>query len=100
MPIQIEGIRRQKAKLALTAEGKTEAEVDFETGERKSVWLDEKVIKYHRTFEEYCQLLFKNNFTILNILEPRPRNQDRLLDKETDANYRRPAFLMFLAMKT
>lgn len=44
----------------------------FIEGERKSVFLGEKVIKYHKTLTTYLNTLIKNGFEINGVEEPQP----------------------------
>ncbi len=72
----------------------------FETGGRSYEWLGSMVTKYHRTFEDYYHLLVDNDFKILDLKEPKPKSEERALDKELDGHYRRPIILMFSARKS
>lgn len=71
----------------------------FELGPRHFEWLEKKVIKYHRTLENYFQLLVNNRFHVLTLSEPHPQSVDWRKDKELEGHIRRPAFLMCVAKK-
>lgn len=70
----------------------------FETGIRRTEWLGEWVIKYHRTFQNYFELLNKN-FSFHYIVEPCPTNEQRKIHYKVDSYYRRPTFLIFMVEK-
>jgi len=71
----------------------------FETGMRKMFWHGIEIEKYHRTTEDYFELLVKNGFAVTRLLEPKPSEEARRLDPELDRHHRRPPFLMFSAVK-
>lgn len=65
-------------------------------GIRKTRFLGEEVIKYHRTFETYINTLIQNGFVINNVSEPiPPKNMEVDLKDE----FRRPMFLMISCSK-
>lgn len=67
-------------------------------GKREAVFLDEKVIKYHRTITTYLNELLKNNFEIENIIEPKPPLE--MMDIPGMRNeMRRPMMLLISARK-
>lgn len=69
-------------------------------GIRKTSFLGEEVIKYHRTIETYINTLIKNGFIINNISEPVPPIS-MVEDNEYLKNeFRRPMFLMISCSKS
>ena len=71
----------------------------FEEGVRKSNFLGEEVIKYHKTLTTYLNTLMKTGFEILEIIEPQP--EEKLLDTIPDMKdeLRRPMMLLVSAKK-
>lgn len=68
-------------------------------GLRDTRFLDEHVIKYHRTIETYINTMIKNGFVITKISEPVPP-QDMVENNPYLKNeFRRPMFLMIKSMK-
>ncbi|MGR5910988.1 hypothetical protein ACT7C4_25360 [Bacillus pacificus] len=61
-------------KACKRAEKRTSWLVDdyFKLGKRVEPWIDQEVIKYHRTTEEYFTLLQQAGFTITNLKEATP----------------------------
>ncbi|APH05652.1 methyltransferase [Bacillus weihaiensis] len=67
----------------------------FQSGERIEPWIGKNVVKYHRTIEEYFQLLKQAGFTIHDIREGTP-SPDFFEDKqEYERRMRIPLFLLF-----
>jgi SAM-dependent methyltransferase len=71
----------------------------FERGLRRALWFDVEIERYHRTVEDYFDLLIDNGFQVTRMLEPEPGEEARRLDPELDRHHRRPPFLMFVARK-
>lgn len=71
----------------------------FTEGERKTVFLGERVIKYHKTLMTYLNTLLEAGFVIKKIVEPQP--DKRLLDTmpEMRDELRRPMMLLVSAQK-
>lgn len=65
-------------------------------GIRKTKFLGEDVIKYHRTFETYINTLIQNGFVINNVSEPIPPKD---MELELKNEFRRPMFLMISCSK-
>lgn len=65
-------------------------------GIRKTKFLGEEVIKYHRTFETYINTLIQNGFVINNVSEPIPPKD---MELELKNEFRRPMFLMISCSK-
>lgn len=69
-------------------------------GIRKTNFLGEDIIKYHRTIETYINTLIKNGFIINNISEPVP---PLIMVEENEFfknEFRRPMFLMIACSKS
>lgn len=70
----------------------------FMEGERKSVFLGEEVIKYHKTLTTYLNTLLRHGFMIQQIIEPEP--DPALLDVPGMRDeLRRPMMLLVSGMK-
>ncbi|MCC0637408.1 MULTISPECIES: class I SAM-dependent methyltransferase [unclassified Clostridioides] len=71
----------------------------FIEGLRKSNFLGEEVIKYHKTLTTYLNTLVKTGFEILEIIEPQP--EEKLLNTipEMKDELRRPMMLLVSARK-
>lgn len=68
-------------------------------GERRTSWIVDNVIKYHRTFSSILNALVNNGFTIERVLEPIP---DQTIMKENPSYrryYHKPDFLFIRARK-
>ena len=70
----------------------------FQEGERKAVFLDEPVTKYHRTLTTYLDGLLTGGFSLRRVVEPRPparmMGQPGMRDE-----LRRPMMLLVAAVK-
>lgn len=71
----------------------------IDLGERTKEWLGEKVIKYHRNFEEIINTLIENGFVIDRILEPLPSEYAIKSNSKYINQYDRPYFLFVRAKK-
>lgn len=71
----------------------------FNSGERVEPWIDKKVVKYHRTIEEYYQLLKQAGFMIEDIREGTPRIEEFSSESEYKRRMRIPLFLLFSCKK-
>ncbi|KGP90589.1 methyltransferase [Pontibacillus chungwhensis BH030062] len=71
----------------------------FNQGERQEQWMDEQVIKYHRTTETYFQLLKEVGFTIENLKECEPQINYFPNEEEYNRRKRIPLFLVFSCRK-
>ncbi len=67
----------------------------FKMGKRVEPWIDQEVIKYHRTMEEYFSLLQQTGFTITNIKEATPNQTYFQSTEEYERRLRIPLFLLF-----
>ena len=68
-------------------------------GERKTTFLNEQVIKYHRTITTYLNTLLKSNFIIENVVEPKPPKNMLNIPGMKD-EMRRPMMLLVKAYKS
>jgi len=71
----------------------------FESGERINTWIEKDVIKYHKTLEEYFQIIQKSNFEILTIRESKPQKKYFSDDEEYHRRMKIPLFLIFKLKK-
>jgi SAM-dependent methyltransferase len=71
----------------------------FTEGIRKSVFLDEDVLKYHKTLTTYMQGLIMKGFIITGVVEPKPAQTklDELPDNADEL--RRPMMLLISSSK-
>lgn len=67
-------------------------------GERESIFLGEKVIKYHRTLTTYLTVLLENGFELRHIIEPQPPEEMMDIPGMKD-EMRRPMMLLVGAVK-
>lgn len=88
-------------KSATTSSLKADWIVDdyFQLGRRVEPWIDQKVVKYHRTFEEYYQLLKRAGFIINDIREGIPKLENFSNESEYQRRMRIPLFLIFSCEK-
>ncbi|WP_186576304.1 class I SAM-dependent methyltransferase [Aquibacillus kalidii] len=71
----------------------------FYQGERVEPWIDQKVVKYHRTLEDYFKLLTEVGFSVESIREPRPEKEKFDTIEEYHRRMRIPLFLIFSCTK-
>ena len=67
-------------------------------GQRETVFLGERVIKYHRTLTTYLNTLLQCGFELLQIIEPQPPKEMMDMDGMKD-EMRRPMMLLVSAVK-
>ncbi|MBA2173722.1 class I SAM-dependent methyltransferase [Halobacillus locisalis] len=72
----------------------------FRSGERQEPWLEEEVTKYHRTMEQYFQLIKQAGFAVEDLRECEPRREYFKKDEEYDRRQRIPLFLLFACRKS
>ena len=86
---------------AVTSATKTNWIVDdyFHSGKRVEPWIDKHIVKYHRTVEEYFQLLKHAGFTIRDMREGMPKIENFNSESECQRRMRIPLFLMFSCEK-
>ncbi|MCA0173172.1 class I SAM-dependent DNA methyltransferase [Bacillus sp. RAR_GA_16] len=71
----------------------------FQSGKRIEPWIGEKVVKYHRTIEEYFLLLQNAGFTIKGLREGTPLRENFQDEEEFKRRQRIPLFLMMSCIK-
>lgn len=71
----------------------------FNQGERAEPWIGKKVIKYHRTVEEYFQLLLHAGFRVDDLREGTPKAENFTSQDEYERRKRIPLVLMFSCTK-
>lgn len=70
----------------------------FYEGKREAIFLDEKVVKYHRTLTTYLDTLLTNGFTVEKVVEPKP--PEDMIEKFGMVNeMRRPMMLIISVEK-
>lgn len=68
-------------------------------GKRESVFLGEKVVKYHKTLTTYLNTLLKTGFEITGIVEAQPSEEMLKIIPEMKDELRRPMMLLVSAKK-
>jgi len=68
-------------------------------GERRTNWLADDVVKYHRTVAGYVNGLIDNGFQVTRLVEPSPSETSIAVDPEMADEARRPMFLLVSAVK-
>ncbi|MGE6260000.1 class I SAM-dependent DNA methyltransferase [Heyndrickxia sporothermodurans] len=71
----------------------------FCSGKRVEPWLGENVVKFHRTIEEYFDVLQNSGFVIQSIKEAAPRKENFSSESEYERRRRIPLFLLFSCKK-
>lgn len=71
----------------------------FIEGERKEPWIDEMVVKYHRTIEQYFRALKKAGFHIVDLREGTPQLNHFSSEEEFKRRQRIPVVLAFSCVK-
>ncbi|MBS8263688.1 class I SAM-dependent methyltransferase [Mesobacillus boroniphilus] len=71
----------------------------FNQGERSEPWIGKKVIKHHRTIEEYFQLLLQAGFAVDDLREGTPRAENFFSQEEYERRMRIPLVLMISGTK-
>ncbi|MBD1381859.1 class I SAM-dependent methyltransferase [Metabacillus arenae] len=71
----------------------------FEEGIRKTNFLGEEVLKYHKTLTTYVNSLIKSGFQITELIEPEPDVNLLKTNSEMKDELRRPMFLLVSARK-
>lgn len=71
----------------------------FDSGKRINEWMGKKVIKYHRTLEEYWRLIHKAGFQVIEIRESKPQKANFEKNEEYERRKRIPLFLIFKLQK-
>lgn len=71
----------------------------FDEGKRKTTFIGESVIKYHRTLTTYLNGLLKRGFNIKEVREPSPSEEMLKTSDEMQHELRRPMMLLIAAEK-
>ncbi len=71
----------------------------FLEGERKEPWIEQVVVKYHRTVEQYFKVLIGSGFSVLDLREGKPLRVNFTDDKEFKRRLRIPVVLAFSCVK-
>lgn len=71
----------------------------FHAGERKEPWIDQVVVKYHRTIEQYFLALRQADFTVLDLREGTPKREHFSSEEEFVRRQRIPVVLAFSCVK-
>ena len=71
----------------------------FTEGIRKSNFLGEEVIKYHKTLTTYINSLIMSGFEVTNLIEPEPAQSMLKDNSEMQDELRRPMMLLISAKK-
>ncbi|MCK1997254.1 class I SAM-dependent methyltransferase [Psychrobacillus psychrodurans] len=71
----------------------------FHEGERKEPWIDQIVVKYHRTIEHYFTALKQAGFTVLELREGTPKREHFSSEDEFVRRQRIPIVLAFSCVK-
>jgi len=70
----------------------------FDTGLRKTLWMNGEVIKYHRTIEDYFMTLRQTGFEVDAVRESRP-NPDLFTDPDTYQRRKRIPLMLFFSAR-
>ena len=71
----------------------------FNSGERVNTWIGKDVIKFHKTLEEYFQIIKNTNFELLELREAKPQRQYFDNEDEYKRRMRIPIFLILKLKK-
>ena len=71
----------------------------FREGERKEPWIDQIVVKYHRTIEHYFLALKQAGFSVLDLREGTPKREHFSNEDEFVRRKRIPIVLAFSCVK-
>ncbi len=71
----------------------------FLDGERKEPWIDQVVVKYHRTVEQYFSALIRAGFSVTDLREGQPVRENFTDEKEYNRRLRIPVVLAFSCTK-
>ncbi|MBE9226365.1 class I SAM-dependent methyltransferase [Phormidium sp. LEGE 05292] len=71
----------------------------FRPGARVHTWLGQEITKYHRTLEEYFDLVIDTGFELVRIRESRPQKDNFWSESEYQRRLRIPLFLFISARK-
>ncbi|CAM3712653.1 class I SAM-dependent methyltransferase [Mesobacillus zeae] len=71
----------------------------FHEGERKEPWMEEVVVKYHRTIEQYFRALVSAGFSVTDLREGNPKREHFSSEEEFTRRKRIPVILAFSCAK-
>lgn len=71
----------------------------FLEGERKEPWIEQIVVKYHRTTEHYFKALAQSGFSVVDLREGTPKRELFTNDEEFERRLRIPVVLAFSCTK-
>ena len=71
----------------------------FLEGERKEPWMEQMVVKYHRTIEHYFKALTGTGFSVKDLREGTPQREHFSNDEEYERRRRIPVVLAFSCTK-
>lgn len=71
----------------------------FIEGERKEPWIQQTIVKYHRTIEQYFKILTNSGFSIVDLREGTPERKNFSNDEEFSRRQRIPVVLAFSCKK-
>ncbi|WP_316570416.1 class I SAM-dependent methyltransferase [Neobacillus sp. YIM B06451] len=71
----------------------------FLEGERKEPWIEQIVVKYHRTIETYFKALTKSGFFVVDLREGKPKREHFTNEAEFVRRQRIPVVLAFSCTK-
>jgi len=71
----------------------------FESGERVNHWIGKNVIKYHKTIEEYFQIIQNTGFEVLALRESKPDRKYFETPEEFERRMKIPLFMLFKLKK-
>lgn len=71
----------------------------FLEGERKEPWIDQIVVKYHRTTEHYFKALTESGFSVVDLREGTPKREHFTSEQEFERRLRIPVVLAFSCIK-
>ncbi len=86
---------------AVQSSRKTNWVVDdyFQGRKRVEPWIDEQVVKYHRTIEDYVKIIKASGFKMDDISECAPKREMFASEEEYQRRLRIPLFLIFACHK-
>ncbi|WP_226679956.1 class I SAM-dependent methyltransferase [Sutcliffiella horikoshii] len=71
----------------------------FQDGQRKEPWINQVVVKYHRTIEQYFTALREAGFTVRDLREGTPKREHFSSEEEFVRRQRIPVVLAFACVK-
>jgi len=71
----------------------------FKSGERVNIWIEKEVIKFHKSLEEYFQIIKNTNFELLDLRESKPQKKHFKSEEDYQRRMRVPLFLILKLKK-